>query len=423
MKTQKQPIKHYLLNKVGILIYVVIGMSLFTGSAWASTAANHVIRNTATVDYDDGSGNPQTAITASVDISVNLVESSPILSAPLDLSTDPATAAVYSYTLTATSNGPATYDLSAAVTGETQMPVGPSTAATSVATLTLGATTTAVGVTLNAAANTTITVPSDGADDGAVNGLAVGDTVEIGGFTYTIQSIDETDSADPDLTSTSTITIDFDGNTPALAVGAVIGEQGSFTTTVTPSGTPTTNPGTITVDTTATSQTTPAATATDTTVTTVSDIVLTVTKYVANITNPIVGGGSILTVDTGGGAGNISYYTTGVNGNPGDTLEYVIEVANAAVSSTASDVRITDPVPAFTTYTAGTIRLDPGTGTWAGALDGDADADAGEFGSNTVYIYVGSGGTDGAAGVGNGTGGSLAISTTTLGSFRVTIDN
>ena len=402
-------------QRLGLILGTMLSLMLFSGSALASTAANHVIRNAATVNYDNAASVAQTAITVSTDVTVNLVPSSPTLSAPTDISTDSGTDADYAYTLTATANGLDTYNLSTSITAQTT--VG-STAATSVASLALGATTTAVGVTLNAGSNTTITVPSDGAIDGAVNGLAVGDTVVIGGFTYDITAIDETNSDDPDLTSTSTITVDFDGNTPALAVGDVIGEQGTFTMSVTPG----TGNGTVDVDTTATSATLGAATDTDDTITTVTAIVLTVTKYVANTTAAVVGGGSTITVDTGGGAGNITYYTSGVSGNPGDTLEYVIEVANGAASSPASDVRISDPIPAFTTYTASSMRLDPGTGTWAAGSDAVNDADAAETDATTVYIYVGTGGVDSGA-LGAGVGGSLAISTTTLGSFRVTIDN
>lgn len=413
--------KTRLLQRLGFITGTLLALMFLSGTVLANTAANNIIRNMVTVDYDDAGGNSQTAITAQVDITVNLVESTPTLSSPVDISTDAGTAAVYNYTLTATANGPDTYDLSAAITAESAG-INSSTVATSVTSLDLGATTVATGVTLNAASNTVITVPSDGANDGFVNGLTDLDSVVIGGFTYSVVSVDDSNGG---LPGTSTITVSFDGNTPALLVGDVIGELGTFTLTVTP-GTVTdaTTDQTVTVNVSAIDDAGvgPATTA-DGTITTVTAIALAVTKYVANITNPIAGGGTPLNVDTGGGAGLIDYYISGVSGNPGDTLEYVIQVENPTASSTASNVRISDPVPAFTTYTAGTIRLDDGGGVWAGALDADADADAGEFGSNTVYIYVGTGGTDGAAGVGNGTGGSLAVSTTTLGSFRVTIDN
>lgn len=402
--------------QLGLLASTCLSMLFFTGSLYASTAANNIIRNTVTVDYDNAAGTAQTAITASVDITVNLVESAPVLSAPSNITTDPASNAVYTYILTSTANGPDTYNLSAAVTTETD--ISGTTVTTSVAALDLGATTVAAVITLNGGL-TTITVPSDGANDASVNGLVAGDTVVIGGTAYAVDSVDDTNGG---LPGTSTITINSNGDTTtSLSVGDIIGEQGTFDVTVTP-GAPSANPATIEVTTTATDGNNPS---THDTTTSVAAISLTVTKFVANITNPVVGGGTTLTVDSGGGAGSITYYTSGVTGNPGDTLEYVIQVVNAAASSTATDVRISDPVPAFTTYTAGSIRLDPGTGTWAGALDGDADADAGEFGSNTVYIYVGNtpAGTDGAAGVGNGTGGNLDASTTTLGSFRVTIDN
>ena len=165
-----------------------------------------------------------------------------------------------------------------------------------------------------------------------------------------------------------------------------------------------------------------AAQTTDQTVTTVSAPTLTVKKYVANITAPVVGAGDTLTVDTGGGAGSTTYYTSNVTGKPTDVLEYVIEINNAAGAGAATDVVISDPVAQFTTYVTSTMRLDPGTGTFAALDDNQANGDAGETDNTTIYIYAGSGGNDGAAGLNNGTGGSLAADTTTYGVFRVTID-
>ncbi|MFC4292226.1 hypothetical protein ACFOWX_07340 [Sphingorhabdus arenilitoris] len=78
---------------------------------------------------------------------------------------------------------------------------------------------------------------------------------------------------------------------------------------------------------------------------------------------------------------------------PGATVEYCISVANASGAATASNINISDAIPANTTYVPGSIRIN-GTVTSPGAAqtcsggtnatDSSADADGGQFGSNTV---------------------------------------
>jgi len=70
---------------------------------------------------------------------------------------------------------------------------------------------------------------------------------------------------------------------------------------------------------------------------------------------------------------------------PGATMTYSID-ASAAGTATASGVVITDPLPANTTYSAGTLSLN------AAPLTDGADADAGDVGGttpNTVTVYLG----------------------------------
>ena len=394
--------------------------------AMATTGANHIIRNTVTVSYDDTFGTNQTPVTASVDVTVNLVEAQTVLNTPGDQSTDPATTVTYTYTATAAANGLDSYNLSTAMTesagisGSTATIRNAGDTAT-IASVSLGGTSVAASGTIAAAGTTAISVPADSANDGAVNGIAAGETFVVNGAVFTVASVDDVNGGTAN--ATSTITVNGNGTATAIAIGDQIGEQLTFLVKVDPGTVIATTNQTITVDLGAQDSGATLAAVPDQTVTTVTVASLTVVKYVANITNPVAGVGSTVALDTGGGAGSITYYTSGVTGDPGDTLEYVIEVSNAAGASTASNVVLSDPVPAFTTYTGGTMRLDPGTGTFAGALDGDSDTDAGEADGTTVYLYAGSGGTDNGAGFGNGVGGSLAAGATTYGSFRVTIDN
>ena len=95
------------IKRSGLAAAVLAAGAMGASQAWANTAADTTIRNTVTVNYSDAASTPQAAITAQV----NLVRSSPLLSAPVDQTTDSATNAVYSYTITTTANGVATYNL------------------------------------------------------------------------------------------------------------------------------------------------------------------------------------------------------------------------------------------------------------------------------------------------------------------------
>ena len=413
MKTLNRKPPGLFKQAVGLTAGIFLLAILMPGSAFATTASNAEIVNTATIDYDDASGNDQTDIPASVTVTVTHVEAAPTLSAPAD-DTTPSTVSVdYTYTITNNSNGLDTYNLTETDTANDAGITTPVPAvfrdaldAGDITSIDLGATSLAVDAV---ATDTTIIVPNDGTADASQNGIEVGDTINIGGELVVVTVVTDTGAG------TDTITFG-----PALAgphaIGVQVGEVGTFIYRPTP--VTSVSGDTVTLQVTATDG--GANSDADSTITTVTLITLTVTKYVANTTAAVVGGGSTITVNTGLGAGNITYYTTNVTGDPGDVLEYVIGIANAAGSGTATDVIITDPVPNFTAQT-GNIALDPGTGTWSNVATTADNGDFGEADATTVVIYAGTGGDDTAAGVGAGTGGSLAASTTTLGAFRVQI--
>ena len=399
----------------GLALTAIFGAGLLAltlvGEASATTAANAVIRNTATVTYDDAGGNPQTAATDSVDVTVNLVAVQPELNAPPDTTTPSAVATNYNYTLLNKSNGPETFALSVSytagagtITGHTEVFRNAGDTA-NITDITLGATSAAAGA---ASGTAVLTVPNDGSGAGGntpVNGIAAGDTIVIGTDVYTVASTVD----NPTGTSTITLTTNLVAN---VTIGTQIGERGSFISRTTP--TASVNNSTYTLTVSADAASTPA---TDDTVTTVLLAALNVTKYVQNITSVVACGGGSITRNTGLGAGAIAYCDSGVTGLPGQTLEYVIAVNNPAGGAAATDVIISDPVPAFTTQT-GNIALDPGTGTWSNVATTANNGDFAEVVGNTVYIYAGTGGNDN-----TNAGGSLAANTTTLGAFRVTIDN
>lgn len=429
-------------RSLNLFLFFLLATAFTAASAFAAapwTAANNIIRNTVTVKYQDAGSNQMPDIVRTVDITVNLVPTTPTLSiatnllvTPADQTINSAATAGYSYALTSNANGPDTYNLSAVVTTELLKGAG-STATTSVANLDLGATSVAAGVTITAAGTTAITVPSDSANDGIVNGIAVGDTVVIDGKIFVVAAAGIVDNGG--TPGTSTITVNGNGTDAAVTVGMTIGEMKTFTLTVDPGtlnfGTdpPTdqTIVATVTAQNVATSGTpaVAAAAATDATTTTVTVAALTVNKYVRNVTTPVVGGATLALA-------GVTYYTTGVGGKPGEILEYAIEIINTG-SGEAKDVRIEDPIATFTTYVSGSMKVwtgnsDPSAATLTAVDDGLANGDAGEFdttGNGTVYIYAGTGGTDLTAGVG-GTGGTIAATdpddTKAFGVFRVTID-
>jgi len=393
-----------------------LGAALLAGSmispitAYASTAANTSITNTVTVNFDDAAGNAQTAVTASVSFSVNLVASAPILSAPADV--DPATeSTLYNqvYTVTATANGNDTYNITNASVN-TNMDGDPAFGGD--ASIVLGGSTTAAAITAGA---TTFTVPFDGTDDSEVNLIAVGDTIVLDptgtAEVATVTAIDEATGA---ANNTATITV---GSALAnsFAAGLIIGEQGTATITVTTDTVTTPPTGTHNVTVTYTSVADAGVTADDSVLYTVYRSALTVTKFVRNDSNPNGTG-------TSTSFNGQTYYDSGVNGNPGDTMEYLVVVENPAGYGDAQNIVVSDPVPQFTTYVASSVQMDVDGGGLVGYADTADNGDAVETDGSTIYVYAGVGGDDTAAGLGNGTGGTLAGGETASVLFQVTID-
>lgn len=402
-----------ILKRPGVrpLTAAIFAVGALTGASqvWANTAATATVRNVVTVAYNNAAGTAQPGLTAAVDVTVNLVRGTAALSAPVD-QTVAGTVATYTYTVTNTSNGINTYNLS---TGVTESAISGSTASPSVASVTLGATTVTTGTTIAASGTTVITVPRDGTADTSVNGIAVGDTIVIGGAVYTVSAIsDQQVPASPSTAVTTTISVTGNGTAQVVTAGTLIAERQTVTVAVTPGSLTTGADGTVTVVLTATDGITTAAT--DTTVTTVTSIGLSVSKLVRNVTNAVVGSGAVTY------AGN-TYYAGGVTGNPSEVLEYLVVVTKGSSASSATGVKVNDPIPPFTTYVAASMGIDnTSSGTFSALTDGD-DADAGETDASTVYFFPGTGGTGTPAGVGNGTGGTLVTNAISRMKFRVTI--
>ena len=314
--------------QLGLLAFALA--AVLATQAQASTASNTTITNTATVNYNDAGGTPQTAVTATATVTVNLVQSAVVLTSPGNQTISQGGIATLTYTITGTANGPDSYNLTIPVTATNDSTV----TATFTTPISLGGTTLAAPAV---ATNTSITVPYDGIPSNTnVNGtgLQVGSVIQIGTNTYTIATITKNPASN---TTTVGLTTAIVGATVAAAT--IVGEQKTFTVTV-PSGIVASGTsGSQSVSATATSATLGTATTSQTTptVVTVNRAVLTVKKEVA--------------VDGIGTA-----FATSGNAPPGTILVYRITVTNTGTTN-ALAVQFTDLVPQYLTYVSGTGKV------------------------------------------------------------------
>ena len=394
-----------------------LAIALFMGLAWtttshaAPTAANTTIVNTVTVYFADAAGNNPDSLTSTASFVVTLVPIAPVLNAPDDQTIDASATATYSYTITSRANGLDTYVLNqVSITDSPGIGVSTASINGGVLTVDLGATVVAADVPIAASGLTSITVPSDGTGGGAVNGIDGDSFVEINGQVFDVDSV--TDNG----TGTSIITVTGNGTLTVVNVGDLIAEQVAFDVVVTPGTVTIADPNPfIDLVISANVDGDPLLIDTDETRTSVEGFVLTVTKYVRNADTPSVGNDLFNLY-------GVEYYRSGVEGEPGDHMEYLIRI-ECSGSSTATELIIEDNIPQFTTYVPGSIALalNPAALTDFVTLTDGLDHDAGAVDdiitTNTVFIYAGIGGDDDP-----GLGGSLAGGSTAYGRFQVTID-
>lgn len=378
--------------------FALLALTVFAlpQSAHAILAANTQISNTASLSYNDGTGT-QTAAATPVVVTVALVSAAPsITSGPDQITAYSGTATTTdTFTITAGSNGPDTYTIT--VPSPTVTNTSGATLTPSVTSVTLGATT----VLSNSGA--TITVPSDGASDSSVNGIAVGDTVVVNGTAYTVSGISD------NATGTSTITLSSDPGT--LTAGTLIAERQSITVTVDPNnistpGTSVTVENTITV--TSGNGTGPALTCTDTVTNIFTNGAATLTKYVRNVTAAVTG-------TTPYTYGSNTYYATGVTGKSGDVLEYVLVANNSGTGSVSASV-ITDSLPTtYVTFSGTTVTYVNAGGSTSTPTIAAGD-DIAVYSSPTLSVNVGTGATSSA-------GGTIGAGETVRVLYQVTINN
>jgi hypothetical protein len=381
-----------LLSIVALLF--LFSLCVHIGRAMADVAANAQIINQATLSFDDGSGAGIQTVNASVTVTVAHVPGIPTLNSPADASTAYTgvdTPLDFSYTITASGNGPDTYTLSSTVTAQTNTG---GAGASVPASVYLGASITTGGSTA-----TVLQVPSDGLSDAAVNGIAVGDTVVVNSELRTVSAV-----SDP-AGGTATISLSAP-LTAAPAIGVSVLEQQSFILTVT-SGTIVASGSDIVVTAATTASSAAGATAADPVDATYTSGSATLTKYVRNVTN--ANGTTGATSFTVNGAAS-TYYTDGVTGVSGDVLEYLLLVDNTGAGN-VTDCTIDDVLPtAFVTLVADAYGVneivyvdDAGVET---SLSQEADADPAVVAGDNLSVNVGSGAT---AADGGTVGGSESV--------------
>lgn len=329
-------------------------------TASASTAANTAIVNKAVLTYNGG-----LTAESSVTVKVDLVPALPNVTITRGEAAyqGPDTPAIpNTVTITSSANGPATYTVTPTVTGSSNATDASVTGGTSVI---LGAT-----ITAGTGTTTSIVVPAPigGAitADSEVNGIAVNDIIvfTVNSHTYT-----------PKVTSTqynagnNTFTINW-ANTEAilgtdiLSAGAQVGERQQVNLTAKP-GTITTLgldiTTTVKAEVTALNFPTNSATTAPANKWTSTPPTITFQKYSRNVSAPVAGTGTAhynASIEGNTGAGSLPYYTGGVTGKPGDTIEYVIEASNSgasafdltscAISDYVPTTYVTDPQAAYT---------------------------------------------------------------------------
>ncbi len=323
----------------------------FSAGALAATGGGATIHNAATLTYNGGQ-----QATDSVDVDVLTIATAPTVTASSTAVTANAgDIVVVTYTITNNGNGSDTFSL-AGGSVDTGVAGAPGLAL-STASVALGASVTSAGSTPVNATTGTVYVPA-----GSETGFAVGDTVIVGGFAYTVASvIPGTIASTVGSTTTAEvpaqINLSIVGASPVIGIGTVpagsqLGEQTTFTLTITPN-IPTV-PGTngshdVYVQGNTSAQDTTGSVVPFTTQGGGQEVAITVTSGSVQILK------EARNVTKGG-----AFAASGVTAQPGDVLEYRVTATAIAPYGNAGSSVLVDELPLYSTYNAGTTTLNGG---------------------------------------------------------------
>ena len=395
--------------------FVVLLAMIFALSAvpaWSNTAANTQIINQAQISFNDGTKTQ--IVFSSVAVKVTLVPSAPVVLKGSDQTTQYTgvdTQLNNTFTITATANGPDTYDLAPNLTGTN----GNTLSAPSFGTIlpsnpiTLGASVVVVDGT-HASTTTTLYVPSDGTADSVVNEIQADDWVVVGANSAVqVQSV-----SDPGGSGIATIILKTALGLGAPGAGTLVAEQKTVTVNV-KSGTITTYGASIVITKTLTATSTSGSkpsTTSDTVTDTYTSGLVSFAKYVRNVTTSAAGTGTVYSYNS------VNYYSDGVVANPGNILEYVLVAKSIGTGYVSSSV-ITDVLPS--SY----VSLK--TGAYFGATDityvneaGVANyltmSAQGSYVAPNLTVNVGTGAT-------SSSGGTIASGKSVLILYQVIVNN
>ncbi|HJV35334.1 hypothetical protein [Geomonas sp.] len=330
-----------------------------------TTGAGATVFNKVTVTYASGSVNNLTA-SSTVSVAITTLASQP------NIAVNKTTAevlsgaqTVYTYTITSTSNGTDTYNISSTNVSDSGMQSNSSDSLSATSVTLWGSYAISSGAGF-------ISVPGGSV---AITGLTSGRTVTLAGHNYTVGTITpgHADSGSGEVLDQIALTPI--GTSPAITATTVtsatqVGEYTTFTDTVTggtvltPTSTTATD-GTHTFNLHVASTVTPAVTIdtsagnSNQTITTILGPVLSIVKKSRNATtNP---------------SGTFGTNTTA---KPGEDIEYQITITNThAVDAlaTISNAKVVDVLPVYTTYKTGTAGI---TYTIGGTATSSSIADA-----------------------------------------------
>jgi hypothetical protein len=407
-------IKTILLSQLAVIAILLC----ISAPAWANLAANTQILNSATLSYWDGTQTK--TMSSSVTVTVSLVCAAPTLTVGPPQTTSyngPATTLTDSFIITATSNGPDTYNLSAAVSASTNtgLPGTLPTAVPVAATVYLGATVTTAGV--GSPDTTHIVVPFDGTDDSIVNGIALNATVVISGQEKTVTAINEYPINLPTVPLAYAVITLNSALSGVPSAGVVVGERKTVYTTVT-AGTITVSGTDVTVSDTMTATSCSGSGAAITS----GAVLNTYTSGIGSLTK------KVRNVTTASGSGNVTiyggnnYYPSNVTAKPGDVLEYILISSTTSAGSVSAAV-VTDAIP--TSYVTFKTGVYPGSrdityvneSSVASYLTAAPADDAGVYSAPNLTVNVGT-----TPGIPPAAGGTIPVSSNVYVLYQVTVN-
>jgi uncharacterized repeat protein (TIGR01451 family) len=327
------------LAAVALAVLAILSLALPQGAN--ATSAGATIYNTVKVTYTAGA--TSLFATANVSVTVNIVPAAVTVTNPINQTVAAGGTASYAYVVKSNANGLDTYTTSALT--NTPANIGAATGTSVTASVQLWG-----GNAVGSGAGT-ITVPF-----GTTTGLTAGtSTIQIGANQYTVSAINPGTAA-----STNAGTGNLVAEVPATLTLAPIGASPAITAGSVAAGTPVGEFKAVAL-TAALTAATPTTPGTDGTYSTTYTISSTATPVAAFTTVAVITTVSSPQV-------TITKTSSTPTAKPGDTITYTITVKNTHASASVSSVTVIDPVPAYTTYTNGSTRLNGITVNGDGAV-------------------------------------------------------